>query len=104
MRCARPYEKNHDDGVLRTKCGTKTSRTLATLLSIAGGLAGSPVALTQVNDTQAYTFTTFAGRSSTGKADGVGSTAAFNYPSGLVADQAGNVFVADTYNHTIRKI
>jgi sugar lactone lactonase YvrE len=49
--------------------------------------------------------TTLAGTPGTaGSNNGVGSAAGFNYPSGLAVDAAGNVYVADTYNHTIRKI
>src|SRR5262249_41323494 len=39
-----------------------------------------------------------------GSADGVGSTARFNHPTGVAVDSATNVYVADTWNHTIRKI
>ncbi len=40
----------------------------------------------------------------TGDTDGHGPSARFFYPSGMAADGAGNLYVADTYNHTIRKI
>lgn len=39
-----------------------------------------------------------------GSANGVGGAASFYYPSGLAVDNAGNLFVADTYNHTIREV
>jgi hypothetical protein len=37
-----------------------------------------------------------------GYADGIGATARFFDPAGVAATSAGTVFVADTYNHTIR--
>ena len=49
--------------------------------------------------------TTLAGRAwSSGGDDGKGGKARFNWPAGSVADRAGNVYVADAGNHTIRKI
>ena len=49
--------------------------------------------------------TTLAGTAGqAGYADGTGPNARFNSPVGLAVDTAGTVFVADTGNHTIRKI
>ena len=49
--------------------------------------------------------TTLAGQSGVyGSTDGVGSAALFNAPFGLASDGAGNLYVADTLNNTIRKI
>jgi sugar lactone lactonase YvrE len=39
-----------------------------------------------------------------GEADGTGGTARFNHPAAVAVDAGGNLYVADTYNHTIRKI
>lgn len=49
--------------------------------------------------------TTFAGRGSPGFVDGAAATAAFNFPTGIVIDNSGNLYVADApYNQRIRKI
>lgn len=40
----------------------------------------------------------------TGAEDGAGSKAHFRWPAGLAADDAGNVYVADSFNHSIRKL
>jgi sugar lactone lactonase YvrE len=49
--------------------------------------------------------TTLAGlAASSGSADGTGSAARFQDPEGVAVDSAGNVYVADTYNHTIRQV
>ncbi len=39
-----------------------------------------------------------------GFADGLGSAAAFHTPSGIALDRHGNLYVADTGNHAIRKV
>jgi sugar lactone lactonase YvrE len=48
--------------------------------------------------------TTLAGSGLTGFADGTGNAASFNNPTGVAIDTSGNVYVADCYNHLIRKI
>ena len=60
-----------------------------------GGGSGSP----------ASSLALFAGdvTGASGSVDGTGSLARFNLPNALATDGAGNVYVADTFNHTIRK-
>jgi hypothetical protein len=60
--------------------------------------------LAQSTYSEAYTFSTLAGYSGSGSADGAGDNARFYRPSGATADGAGNIYVADTANHTVRKI
>src|SRR5947207_4148213 len=54
---------------------------------------------------QPLTFTTFAGPAGgPGLADGTGGAARFNNPIGVAIDGGGNLYVADKFNHTIRKV
>ncbi|QTE24336.1 MBG domain-containing protein [Polaribacter cellanae] len=48
--------------------------------------------------------TTIAGTGASGSNNGLGTSASFNQPRGIVVDASGNIFVADTQNHMIRKI
>jgi sugar lactone lactonase YvrE len=55
--------------------------------------------------TAAGVVTTLAGTAGMrGSADGTGAAARFNLPGDVAVDGAGNVYVADTFNLTIRKI
>lgn len=54
----------------------------------------------------AFTFSTLAGSPGTlvNSQDGRGTAAQFDAPRGVAMDRAGNVYVADTLNNTVRKI
>ena len=69
-------------------------------------LAGLLWAATVAATAQDYTFTTLAGRpeAGPGAVNGASSLALFNHPQGVAVDGAGDVYVADTGNNTIRKI
>jgi len=47
---------------------------------------------------------TIAGNGNSGSNNGTGLNATFNFPTGIVIDTMGNLFVADSYNYKIRKI
>ena len=52
-------------------------------------------------------MTTFVGSSNNNQVismDGTGNTAVFVNPKGIATGRVGNLYVADTGNHTIRKI
>lgn len=52
----------------------------------------------------AGTLSTLAGSATYGTSDGIGTAASFRAPHGVAVDSLGNVYVADTNNHSIRKI
>jgi NHL repeat len=55
--------------------------------------------------TSAGVVTTLAGLAdNAGSADGLESSARFYDPQGVAVDSAGNVYVADTFNNTVRKV
>jgi sugar lactone lactonase YvrE len=47
---------------------------------------------------------TFCGTGTAGYLDGASTTAEFNGPTGIAIDASNNLYVADSYNHSIRKI
>jgi sugar lactone lactonase YvrE len=58
-----------------------------------------------VNESTVWTVTTLAGTAGMpGSVDGTGAAAQFSSPAGIAVDGAGNVYVADTQNNTIRVI
>jgi hypothetical protein len=66
-------------------------------------LANGTLAVT--NYPTPYTFLTLAGQPGiSGTNNGTGSVARFYGPNGVAVDSAGNVYVADRYNYTIREV
>jgi sugar lactone lactonase YvrE len=51
-----------------------------------------------------YAVSTIAGTGTSGFANGSGTAASFNQPSGIAVDSSGNLYVADYGNHVIRKL
>ncbi|MBK9245229.1 MAG: Ig-like domain-containing protein [Burkholderiales bacterium] len=55
--------------------------------------------------TPAGVVSTLAGSpAARGSSDGTGGAAQFNYPSAVATDRSGNIYVADTLNHTVRRV
>jgi mucin-19 len=82
-----------------------TSAPRGALLTVAGFRFAIYQAGNGASDGQSYSFSHLAGSvTGAGFADGSGSAARFSYPSATAVDSAGNVYVADTWNHVIRKI
>lgn len=85
------------------KIHLRASRRLGpALLVAAAGLLAS--ALLGAASPPPYRWTTFASRASVGSDDGPVGLARFDEPRGVAYDAAGNLYVADAGNCTIRKI
>lgn len=63
-----------------------------------------PLGASIIKMTAAGDITTLAGSWQLGSTDGFGADARFYLPEDLATDSAGNLYVADSGNHTIRKI
>src|SRR5437870_3963872 len=83
------------------------NKSFGLLLTTVCALAGSTAAQAQLTY-EPYKVVTLAGSppriGGSGSADGTGNAARFNFPTGVAFDNSGNVYVADTYNNTVRKI
>jgi uncharacterized repeat protein (TIGR03803 family) len=77
---------------------------LALLANGSGYISDSGDHVIRFVDGDGGTVSTFAGSTNSGSNDGTGTVASFAGPEGLALDIAGNLFVADTLNSTIRKI
>ncbi|HZR21506.1 MAG TPA: hypothetical protein VFE51_29765 [Verrucomicrobiae bacterium] len=53
---------------------------------------------------QAFTFTTVAGNAGYGSNDGSGDYVQFHEPGAVAFGSSGELFIADSYNHTIRRV
>ena len=94
--------------------GSTDGTAMAALFGAPSGVAVDGAGNIYVADTLSSTIrkvtsagavTTIAGQAGTsGSLDGSGTGALFNQPEGVAVDGAGNVYVADTLNSTIRKI
>jgi sugar lactone lactonase YvrE len=62
------------------------------------------VIITVSGFSQNLTVRTMAGATTPGATNGFASSARFNHPAGVAADNNGNIYVADTENSSVRKI
>jgi len=82
--------------------GTTSTYAVVVTLNTGATVTSNPATITVA--TQSYAYTTLAGLNTRGSADGNLSEARFNSPNGIAFDAAGNAFVTDANNATIRRI
>lgn len=97
------------NGVSGFADGTGTAASFSALLGITidgtGNIYLADLGNARIRKiTPASVVSTIGGTGMFGYADGPAATSQFNLPMGVVADNAGNVYVADAGNNRIRKI
>ena len=92
--------------LLRRTAATACAVFAGILVACGGGSSGSdPGVAPAPTQTRIYTeATTFAGSGWVGHEDSKSTPASFDMPMFVAANAGGTLFVADTNNHTIRKI
>lgn len=111
---SQPYHFNTIEAYAnRSSDGTNRSARFALPFGIATDQAGSLYVADYYNHTirrlspsgTNWVVSTLAGRAGyAGTADGTNSDALFNAPAGVAVDNSTNIYVADSDNHTVRKI
>jgi len=108
------YVTDNGNGALRRVTLTGTVSTLLTGLAQPQGIVLDSNGNLFIAESNAHRITeytiasgtssVFAGNGVAAFADGTGTSAQFNRLAGLAVDTSNNIYVADEYNHRIRKV